>query len=152
MPAVIAPISHIATMSHPSRSNNPYAYVKGSELATRSLIADEFPSSVASASSHDHQEAHGRPILHRVPTDNYERALAAQQEEERRGDKQLEHPGKRELKDGEEGEKGEEKSERGERPEFGRQKSWKHDDMKRMHHERLLGDEPTSPGYHTTGH
>ncbi|KAK5734140.1 hypothetical protein LTR17_009123 [Elasticomyces elasticus] len=56
--------------------SNQYSYVKASQMATRSLVGDEKPEHNISSASHDHADAHDKPILAGKPTDNYEQAAA----------------------------------------------------------------------------
>ncbi|KAK3619995.1 hypothetical protein LTR56_023695 [Elasticomyces elasticus] len=57
--------------------SNQYSYVKASQMATRSLVGDEKQEHAISTASHDHPDAHDKPILAGKSTDNYEQAAAA---------------------------------------------------------------------------
>ena len=117
-------------MASTTGTNNPYAYVKGSEMATRSLVGDEKPSQTTSSASHDHADALDKPAMTRKHTDNYEQAAAAA------------------ARDG--NAEGMATVSGTDRPGFGRQQSWSMQDKRREHHEGLLG-QPSGHGYRSTG-
>ncbi|KAK5674973.1 hypothetical protein LTS10_012385 [Elasticomyces elasticus] len=98
--------------------SNQYSYVKASQMATRSLVGDEKPEHTISSASHDHPDAHDKPIVAGKSTDNYEQA-AATAAKEGKGEGMATLSGT-------------------DRPGLGRQQSWSMQDKRRQHHEGLL--------------
>lgn len=99
-------------------------------MATRSMVSDVKPTETPSLSGND-SDAHGKPVLIRKTTDNYEQAAAAAA----KSTNQTTGTGAISGTD---------------RPGIGRQQSWKMSDMKREHYEKLLDGQTNAQGYAST--
>ncbi|KAK4541826.1 hypothetical protein LTR36_007358 [Oleoguttula mirabilis] len=119
-----------------STGSHPYTFQKPSAMATRTLVSDTKPAETASASSND-LDAHGKPVLTRKTTDNYEQAAAAAAKAGTgTGPGQTVGLGAVSGTDRPGG--------------LDRQQSWSMSDAKRQHHEQLLGGQPNAQGYAST--
>jgi hypothetical protein len=97
--------------------------------ATRSLISDQKPAEINSASSHDHPAGDSKPPLQRRTTNHYEQAVA--------------EAGQNTL---------DSETATGDRPAINRQQSWKMSDLKREHAEKMLNAQAGGQGYSSKKH